>query len=214
MKKALLVCLPFFFFAAYTNAQIRKGSDLLGGSISFYAEKNKPSNGADYQTSNFAFMPSYGKAVKTNLVVGGDLLLSTGNNENDISSYDQHAYGAGVFVRQYKELGKNFYLFIQGRLGASVSKTENRNTLSSFDSYDRKGFTIGVSAYPGIAYAINKRLQLETGLNDLLYAQFGHEKTNYLNSSNETKTNRINAGTALSSFSGFTLGLRVLLNHN
>ncbi len=118
MKKTItLSILAMFFFSLASNAQINKGSIMLGGSLggSFNNFKNPDTVAA--KMNNFSISPAIGFAVANNTIVGFSLLYSFNNNkyQNEPELKD-HSYGAGVFLRKYKLLSKNFYLFGEGEL--------------------------------------------------------------------------------------------------
>jgi len=95
------------------DAQIKKGATLLGGQLGFSSTTTDyPSTpGPSTKNSSFSISPAFGKAVQENLVIGADVDFehSKFNNQN-IDEHKSTVYGIGVFVRQYKELGKGFYL--------------------------------------------------------------------------------------------------------
>ena len=213
-KKILLAIVILFSFTTAVNAQIKKGAVLLGGGLGFTAQKSTSAGSASGKQTNITVMPAFGKAIKDNLVVGADINYSYYKNDNSYTA-KSNTYGLGVFIRQYKELGKGFYLFGQARSGASYNKQNNHdyNNGNSTDIDVVKGFTVQAGLYPGIAYAVSKKFQLETGFNNLVYAEFDHSKSTPFNTSvPETKTNSFSLGTSLSNFSGVTIGFRVLLN--
>jgi hypothetical protein len=228
MKKQFYLVLFFFSVALCSQAQIKKGTILLGGDVGFSSQKNEnddPNNVSTKQTIiNLA--PSIGKAIKDNLVAGVDLTFGSvksnqyGGSSSGQNTYtnNQHDYGLGFFLRRYKPLGSGFSVFMQGRLGAiyNTQKSEITSQLSS--TLDLKGYTIDLGFYPGISYAITKRIQLETGFQNLVYAQYDHSKsTQVTNSSPGTnsvtnKSNDFRLATSLSdNLYGFVVGFRVLL---
>lgn len=226
---------PSLFFAAglvslATQAQIKKGTILLGGNLMFYTQKTTPDNPLqDYHTTqtNLSLNPSVGIAVKDNLLKGFELSYS---NKRDEQAYPQgnyftsskiyvNNYGAGFFLRRYKYLGGRFYIFMQGRLGGaySTSKNEYKEQSKPATSTDIKGYNISLGFYPGVSYAITDWLQLETGFQNLVYAQYSHQKQTDQVLTDGTvstyKTNAFSLGTNLSNrLYGFVVGFRILLN--
>ncbi|MGN6438736.1 MAG: hypothetical protein ACTHMM_19490 [Agriterribacter sp.] len=218
--------LYFLFFTAVActitnqlNAQIAKGTDLLGGSVSF--SSNKSSTYADdyqNQSSSFYVSPAYGKFVKQNLVLGAE--LSYGNQHTTNTSpgnperkEKDNYYGVGVFLRQYKNLGSSgFFLFLQSRLGGTLSRGTSEYS-NGYDKTESKGYSVNLNLSPGIAYAITPRFHFETGLNNLLYA--GYQNTRYKatgsTQSYDSKSNSFNAGASVGSGLQWTIGFRILL---
>jgi hypothetical protein len=118
-----------------------------------------------------------------------------------------------VFLRKYKELGKGFYLFGQARAGGYYDNRDFNSTQFPSSSNTIKGYSIQLAVYPGLAYGISKKFQLETGFNNLAYLQFDHSKATYPGNTSPTSiSNGVSLGSSLSNFSGLTIGFRVLLN--
>ncbi|HRP56089.1 hypothetical protein [Agriterribacter sp.] len=118
-------------------------------------------------------------------------------------------------MRGYKNIGNSgFYLFLQSRLGADVTKGKTRNTGNNSPAVERNnnGFDIGLNLYPGISYAITPKMHIETGLNDLFRVGYSSSKTSD-NQTLETKTksNGFNAGIGLGSSTLWTVGVKFFL---
>jgi len=212
MKKILL-SLFFLFNIIFTQAQIKKGAHYLGGSFGVYIEKTTSDSGANLVSNNFSFTPAYGRAIKDNLIFGADLMAQAGTNEYAYSKVDSKLFGAGIFLRKYMELGKKFYLFVEGRFGGYYETRDAVSYSYPEGSYDSKGFTIQTGLYPGVAFAVTNKFHIETGFNNILFAQYSKMKTDYNSSSTyDTETNRLTIGSSLSSFNGFVIGFRFLLS--
>lgn len=224
MKKVRLNCIAALVtvlsISTASQAQIAKGTSLVGGSISFSSEKQENSNGTDVtKNQGFGLSPSYGMAIRQNLVVGGDLYFSNTTNKITHTLYggsnmQNNAYGLGVFARQYRNLGKSgFYLFLQSRLGADLTSGKYTYTHPN-NTQPRKssGYNIGVSVYPGISYAVTQRFHIETGLNDLVYARYSGIKTTNTgtNAQVTNKSSNFNIGASLGSTIQWSIGFRFL----
>jgi hypothetical protein len=210
MKKVLLSLLVLFTITL-TQAQIKKGAHFLGGSLGIYFEKTPRDTATDLVSNNFSFTPAYGRAIKDNLIFGGDLLIQTSQYESIYNKEDRKSYGAGIFLRKYMELGKKFYLFAEGRLSGYYEKTYAVSLYFSDGNYKRQGYTIQAGLYPGVAFAVTNKFHIETGFNNLLYAQFSKTITDYTGSIYNSETNRFMLGSSLSGFNGFVIGFRFLL---
>ena len=190
------------------DAQIKKGATLLGGQLGFSSTTTDYSStpGPSTKNSSFSISPAFGKAVQENLVIGADIDFEYNkfNNQN-IDEHKSTVYGIGVFVRQYKELGKSFYLFGQARLGGNYVRFEQ--AAPQVPSSIQKNYNVQLSFYPGVAYSATRKLQLEAGLNNMVAIQYAHS------SSLTTKSNQFSLNTSLNSaMAGFTIGFRVFLN--
>ena len=213
-KKILLTVILICFVATAVDAQIKKGATLLGGQFGFSSQKNQSDfQNMESKSLGYNVSPAFGKAIKENLVVGGDITFAYNKNEpyNTLTQRSFN-YGAGLFVRQYKNLGKDFYLFIQYRLGAGYGSTRTKDDMQPMNDAKSKSYSVEAAIYPGIAYSISKKIQLEGGLNNLGYIQYSHSNQRSGNPGYTYKGNNFSLGSSLSNFGGLTIGFRVLLN--
>jgi hypothetical protein len=215
MRKFTFSLLVAFIAISAANAQIKAGTNVMGGSIYYSSQKTELNNanvGQVTKNSSFGIIPSYGKAIRENLVVGADLSYTntvqenTNGNSNSTKTKN-NSFGAGVFVRPYKNLGTSgFYLFLQGRLGADFSKEK----LGS-NNNESTGFNIGVGINPGIAYAVTPKMHIETGLNNLFYTGYSSNKSTNDPISYSYKTSGFNASIGLGNSTQWTVGVKFLL---
>jgi hypothetical protein len=218
MKKfTFLFFIVSFIFTLTVNAQITKGSIFLGGDIGGSTQTTKRNGTKVGSQDGLTISPVFGKAIKENLILGGDVgfnLYENNNNPNSttFSGQKNNSYGAGIFLRKYKPIGKSsFSMFLQGRVGVNYNSIEYSNPSSNFDKTKR--YTVGVSVYPGISYTVSKRLQLETGFNNLLGLNYFTEKREVGGGFPYTdKTNGISISSSLNNLSSLYLGFRVLIN--
>jgi hypothetical protein len=220
MKKFyLFFCLLLTGFISH--AQIAKGTILLGGNLE-YNESSASSNTASGTSSNKAtglgLSPSFGKAIKDNLVLGFDVTY-THNTNSEGPGYSDKAdgFGAGVFLRKYKPLGNGFYLFGQSRLGGNYShgSATAPNTTNEPVSDITNGFGFSLQFYPGIAYAINRRWQLEIALPNFFELNYNNSKetVTYTGQSTEiNKGNNFGVTSALTDANEFTVGIRYFIS--
>src|SRR5688500_14694907 len=109
MKRIQLLIASSLFIVSTANAQISKGSILLGGNLSFSSVKSE--DGIKQPNLNLNLSPSIGKAIKENLIVGVGLGYSRYRNGPKGSEIEySNKYGGDLFVRKYYPLGRNFYL--------------------------------------------------------------------------------------------------------
>jgi hypothetical protein len=184
---------------------------MLGGSIGFSSSHDKYDNPPyERQTSIFYISPVIGKAIKQNLILGFDLRYSYELNKTQtVDTSQTHSAGAGIFMRRYTGLGKNFYLFGEGRFGGSFF---NRKVDAQPYIGTTKGFGLNLGFTPGVAYSLNNKLQLETSFNNLVYLNFEKRKATKGNSQGPYKTTFFSAGSSLGTIAALNLGLRVLIN--
>ena len=213
----------FFFLIAFTmifvaNAQIQKGTTVLGGNIGFSTQKYDPGSGGIVTTNqNFNVMPLFAKAIKQNFIVGGDITYGKYLNKQTSPSSavyktDNNSYGIGAFIRGYKNLGSSgFYLFLQSRLGASVTdgKSNYTGNPGPATKNDNNGFDIRLNLYPGVSYAVTPKMHIETGLNDLFQVGYNSSKSSG-SQIPETKSSGFSAGIGLASSTIWTVGVKFL----
>lgn len=210
MTRFLLIIFAAFFLLNTANSQIRKGALFVGGSLGVAAQKGSSQPGGDSETNGLYFSPAIGKAIKENLILGANLLTSYSDSENDFSSGKRRSYGAGVFLRKYLPLGKGFYLFGEGSVRGAFRRDEFKHLITPNNVTETKEWSVTAGIYPGVAYAINNKIQLEIGLNNLAYVQYNNTKTESPNA--KTKNNGLDIGTNLGSSGALVVGLRFLLN--
>jgi hypothetical protein len=200
--KLLLTC---FFVIAFSsmNAQIKKGSVLIGGSLYFQTQKYE---GAQQRATALGVSPAIGKAIRDNLISGVELRFSTTDNHSSPNMFVHNkSIGAGYFLRKYANLGKSFYLF--GQAGVSGSYYDNKSNYGSSSESKNEGFNITLIAYPGIAYSLSNKLQLEFDLPNLFYADY-----NRTLSGTSGKGSAFTLQTSIGNGAELSVGLRVLLN--
>jgi len=206
MKKILAFSFLFALFASALHSQINEGSVLLGGNVGFSTNEAKDTS---LKNNSVSISPVAGIAVKQNLVVG--ISFSYGHNKNNLNApgaqVEGESFGVGIFARKYITLGKGFYLF--GETGLNYFSFSYTYTYSS-QKTELKAQNININLYPGISYAVSKKLQLEVGLPQLVTLGYSKNKT-LENDIATQKTDGVNFNASASSFSSFVLGFRIFL---
>lgn len=214
MKKfTLLATTLVVFLSLSSNAQINKGTVLLGGGIS--GNSSKTGEGpAQTKNSWFSLAPSIGFAVKENKVIGINLFYSHNKyayNSSPIKYRTTNGYGGGVFYRSYFPLAKKFYLFGEGNAFVKSSKQDDEQT---FDiKFTRKQTDVGINLYPGVMYAVSKRFHLEASINNLLTVSYYKtaDKSVSPTWTSEIKGSGVNFSANVSNSSPLTIGFRFVL---
>jgi hypothetical protein len=212
MRKIFYLTIVFISASLITNAQIKQGQSLLGGDISFFSLTTKQPAGNNYMTgeTSFSLSPSFGKAIKDNLILGFDLtyFYTQSKNVDNVgyqSTSKTNGYGFGIFLREYKPLGKGFSVFTQERLGGSYETNYDAGVL------DGRTLNVNLGLSPGVAYAICRRVQIEASFQNVIAVNFAHDKDGV---DPDISTNHsISIGTNLSgnALSSLVLGFRFLL---
>lgn len=179
MKKiTLLTIASICLFALHSSAQITKGSVLLGGGISGSHNKSEIPSQVD-NNSSFSISPAVGLAIKENTVVGIRLSFYHSKSEQKFTgnNYLQESTGniAGLFYRRYLSLGKKFYLFGEGVASYTHNRTKTESSNPPLTTQTNSGFSLTI--YPGVAFAVNRKIHLEVALNDLFEFNYTNTKT-------------------------------------
>jgi hypothetical protein len=219
MKLKLLFSVVFvctLLTASY--AQINKGTVWIGSNFSYAREKPKPDQiFISGESRTVSIRPSFGVAVKENMVLGIFGNYTNTYREQQTSSYyskrDEKTYGGGLFVRRYVPVFKRFYLYGESRLGYNKSEfEENWATTSTSGTGNLKSWETGLTFTPGIAYGITRSILLEAGVAALFDARYRSTETIYspYTQSNSVKT--FTAGVNLENVSAFYIGVHFLIN--
>ncbi|HYH14484.1 MAG TPA: outer membrane beta-barrel protein [Flavisolibacter sp.] len=212
MKKILLLACTIISFATITQAQIKKGSVLLGGSFGF-SKNEYEADANEGKTKSFLAYPSAGVAIKDNWIIGLSGGLSGTRYKPEVSgnTYKSNGFSSGLFVRRYMSLSKSFYLY--GNAGISYNKSESEERHIS--DYTRNIAVQGVSfsVTPGITYAVNNHFHLEAALNNLLNLSYNKNIEERVSSGDKYKTESktFDYGTNFSNAAPLTIGFRFVL---
>lgn len=212
MKKILLA-VTVSVFACSADAQIKKGSIFLGGDIGGSTQTTKSGDITTNKQNGLNISPVFGKAIKENLVLGVNAGAGIYKNDDPSTPSDEYktkSYGVGIFLRKYKNIGASgFYLFAQGGLGVGYYNEKQEGGYTTYN--DLKRTSVGINAYPGISYAVSKKLHLETGFANLLSLGYFHETRKVATPIITSKTNGFNISSSLNNISSLYLGFRLLI---
>lgn len=154
---------------------------MTGGSLGVSTQKNEGDpNPSPSKSNSISFYPVVALFVRDNLALG--VRGGYGGSTSTYMSSEQSVrnFSADLFARKYLPLGKGFYLFGEGNVGYFRNKLESVSTGSTGSS---SIITTGgaISAYPGVSYAVSRRLQLEAALNNLLNISYSSTRYVYVN---------------------------------
>ena len=181
MRKLLLTAV--FGFAAFinTNAQIKKGSVLLGGDLGFtsYKDDYKTTTETDTKNNSISVSLSAAKAFRENRFWG--LKSSFSNQKQSYYSgnvrytNESNGYGLGLFYAQYSPLHKKLYLFGEAGLQYNYSSSKNNDNLTNI--YTRsKSNGGGLYLTPGLSYAACKKMHIQLTIPSLIAANYSQTK--------------------------------------
>lgn len=200
------------------NAQINKGTILIGGQVNFFNQTQKAEqNENDHQNWNLSV--SAGKAIKNNRIVGiaignsGMRSKGTNSSGDEITSKND-GFNIGGFYQAYQGLGKKFYAFGQANLRYQYNK-EGYEITSNGKKWEASTHGVLVGATAGLSYQIFKKALVELTLPYL--ASIGVSgKTSEETGRPETQIKETNWGISsslsnLSTIGNLSLGFRILL---
>ncbi len=215
MKKFTFLSILFtLIFTGSLDAQIAKGSVLLGGDLSGYIQKQEVVSGTEYKSKGIFFSPLIGIATRANIVQGGYLQIGFSNIENNTTPGKSKTsnLGVGYFIRRYAVIKNNFYGFIQGNAG--VGYYENNYKVTGSKSEYRQT-TVGVNASPGLSLKISKKLHIESGLREVVSISYQVNKNVSTSATNNDilRSSQFSISSSLNNFtSNLYFGFRLLLS--
>jgi hypothetical protein len=211
MKRHLLLAISFLAIVSVSNAQITKGTVLLGGSAGASTYTTKAFS-AKEKERGFTVSPSAGFTVKDNHVLG--ISLTYGHSTKKLSDVQSRndQFGGSLFYRRYLPLGRNFYFFGNGDARYTFSLSKSAPDVLYTSRQEQK--TASLTLYPGIAYAVSKRFHLEVVMNDLLacgYTETQHKWSAPGEPSNYDHYKSLSFQTNTSLSTNLVVGFRILL---
>ncbi len=188
MKKNYLVVLTGLFLSVSASAQFSKGDRLLGAGLNLSHSKGEYNSGfTPYTTTvnNAGITLDLGFASRANKVSGFYISGGYGKSKTEYpaqpttnSSSENFNTSAGFYSRRYKALGKDFFLFAEGRAGVDFGKSN----ISTANNGDQTTIAVRAGIYPGIAYRAGKRFLLDLRFAD--FASIGYTRNTYKGSGN------------------------------
>ena len=170
MKKALLV-LSALAASIVLNAQTTQGTFSLGGSVGISNDKEE-TDGEDIRSSEFNFSPSVGYFVIDNLMVGANLTILNGKEDDGFGGDDKYsAFFFGPFARFYKfTSNEKFAFFAEGGLqfGTYKDKPDGANETKS------GAFNFYIS--PGFAYFFNEHWVVDLSFPAISFTSYDPNK--------------------------------------
>lgn len=209
MKKQYILLTAGILFTGIINAQFTKGDRVLGAGLSIQHnayESNASSFPYTSKTNNGNISIDLGFANRQNRLSGFYLSGGYGKSKNEYASQpssnfnsESFGVGGGFFTRRYQPIGKNFFLFAEGRAGVDYGKQNN----SSNSLVERKTLNVSAGLFPGISYKTGKHFLLDLRFGDFVNLGYNHITDKGVGN---TKTEQTNFGFSSS------LGLGYLSN--
>ena len=216
MRKLLLLTIGLTSIAIASQAQISKGTVLLGGNISGSTNKETSSGSSnEYKNRALHLSPSIGFATSNNKVWGFNASYGSSRSKfEDITSSEYNRYGGGIFYRRYATLGKGFFLFGEANAGYAYSKQKVfTGPIGQLETRTVRTDMANLSVHPGIAYAVHKNFHLEVAINNIANLGYSHQKiTTIGNGFGTSTTNKgFSFDSNISNNNPFSIGFRFAL---
>lgn len=163
------------------NAQINKSDKLFGGSFNgnFFNNSRGPN---PVQTGNIGFAPSFGWAIKKNLVMGLKGSIGYSRSENINGSVKTISSGIsilpGIFFTRYKQLKKQFGVTFTNEVFAGYGQSKLKTATGEITSDSRSA---GYSFSPGVYYRFSDHFFGQASFGGAYATWQGAENTNTFN---------------------------------
>lgn len=207
MKKFITLSV-IVLLAFNASAQFQKGNKVLGFGLNIGQSSNNSISPATTQSSSgFGINGSLSLAkAKSETRLNGFLVnigygKGVSKNSNPVFTdgfSESYNAGLGYFMRKYKPLGKNFFVF--GEAQAAVNY--NRHILRDIQTSDVDQYQASIGIYPGLAYKLSDHFLLELRFADLANLSYSYTERKLGN------TNEYNRSLSF----GTSLGLGYLHN--
>lgn len=188
MKKSSLLVVAAVGISVSASAQFTKGDRLSGAGLNLSHSKGEYNSGfTPYTTTanNAGLTLDLGFASRTNRVSGFYISVGYGKSKTEYpaqptsnSSSDNFNISTGFYSRRYKALGKEFFLFAEGRAGVDYGKSN----ISTANNGDRTSVGVSAGIYPGISYRAGKRFLLDLRFAD--FVSIGYNRDTFKGSGN------------------------------
>ena len=202
MQKIFTLCvLSILCFSV--NAQFKKGDKVLGAGLNFESSKQEYNFTTIPQTNkstSSSLSVELGIAKKENRLNGFFINAGYGVNRQEypsqpasIAKNDNFNAGVGYFSKRYKPLGKNFFVFGEGRAELNYFQGNNNTNTANPDT---QGYGVNLGLYPGLAYKWNNRFLFELRFADFVSVGYSHREVKGMNNTKDVQRN-FSLGTSL-----------------
>src|SRR6056297_1541818 len=187
----IIALLAFSFVSAQDPSEvliIEKGTWNLTGNVALGFDNsensfNQQENGSENSSHSFSLAPSFGYAIKNNVVIGAAVQYThqkgesatTGFNPNSSSTSTNQFVGISPYIRGYKGIGKQLSLYLQGEASYARSWSTSQQN-GGTETNDRNGNNLFIGIRPGITYFLHKNLAIESTFGSLGY-RYGEGKS-------------------------------------
>jgi hypothetical protein len=163
----------------------------LGGTVSLARAKSES------RINGFTVTAGYGKSKYKSTTPFA--------SEQFSESFDA---GVGYFMRKYKPLGKNFFVFGEAQASLNYNRQIRRAIQNNTDQNSYQG-TIGI--YPGVAYKWNDRFLLEIRFSDFAALSYNYSERKYSNEKTYSRNASFGTSLGLGYLNNIGIGIRWII---
>ncbi|NML20379.1 hypothetical protein HHL16_05815 [Pseudoflavitalea sp. G-6-1-2] len=210
--KYALMAIAITSFCLSAQAQIKKGTHLIGGSLGFGTDKfryEQTPNRPEVKVNFLTLSPSWGIAIEDNLILGADVTFGQVSSGSEGNKTKRNTYGGGLFARKYWNVLPRFYAFGQARAGFYSAEYLPESELV----WRSKQQAFNLTVIPGISYAATKTIQIEASFIPLLNFQYSKGEEFNIADRKIGETKYLNLNTSLNNVNNFSIGIRFLLGN-
>lgn len=200
MKKFITLSV-IVLLAFNASAQFKKGNKVLGFGLNIGQSSNNSISPVITQSSNgfgingsLSFAKASSETRLNGFIVNIGYGKGVSKNSNPVFTdgfSESYNAGLGYFMRKYKPLGKNFFVF--GEAQAAVNY--NRQILRGSQKLDYDQYQANIGFYPGLAYKWNDRFLLELRFAD--FAALSYSYTERETDNSKEYSRGVSFGTSL-----------------
>ncbi len=216
MKKFITLSV-IVLLAFNASAQFQKGNKVLGFGLNIGQSSNNSISPATTQSnSGFGINGSLSLAkAKSETRLNGFIVnigygKGVSKNSNPVFTdgfSESYNAGLGYFMRKYKPLGKNFFVFGEAQGGVNY----NRQIVRSSQHLDIDQYQANIGIYPGLAYKWNDRFLLELRFADFANLSYSYTERKYSNTSEYNRSLSFGTSLGLGYFSNIGIGARWII---
>jgi len=171
MKRVLFVLSVLMATLVEGNAQTTQGTISLGGSVGMTNDKEE-TDGEDIRSSEFRFSPSVGYFVVDNLMVGLNLSLISGKEDDGFGGDDKYnAFFFGPFARYYIFTSNEQFAFF-GEAGTLFGSYKNKPDGQN----ETKSTAFNIYLSPGFSYFMNEHWAVDLAFQGISFSSFDPDK--------------------------------------
>lgn len=201
-----------------TSAQFQKGNTVFGfGLNTGQFSNNTISTNTSQQSNGFGLSGSLSFAKAKSVTRLNGFVLNAGysksisKNSNPLSNdqlTENYLAGVGYFIRKYKPLGKNFFVF--GEAQGDINFDRHINRSGTFYT-DANQYQAGIGLYPGLAYKWNNRFLFELRFADFARVGYSYSERKQQTTSDYSRSFSLGTSLGLGYLNNIGIGARWII---